>query len=246
MFLADLLSSGTLQHHANSASSVEQASHIILQILAHYFNRFYLPFTWKSGKKANIQLRPLPQDVEDIISQANQKTILLFIDYLRSLIGTLDEALPIRLPFSQVQLPQWIQSCKYESLSQEIKNSNVNIQYQVRSPFFALRGKGDEFDSVQELIEEITPELEVDANALSLFQRGDYPLNSYVVDFYTHNNYQRLLIENRIRDGDCWDTLKDWMLLLQSLTNSIVRDRSQFCEGLQFLTKKFRDQFKRV
>eukprot|EP01025_Chloroclados_australasicus_P032177 TRINITY_DN3258_c0_g3_i2.p1 TRINITY_DN3258_c0_g3~~TRINITY_DN3258_c0_g3_i2.p1 ORF type:complete len:362 (-),score=22.15 TRINITY_DN3258_c0_g3_i2:1113-2198(-) len=266
LFLCDLLSSGTLQHHANSASSVEQAALVVIQILAHYFNRVYLSHDWReickneqvlsiSGERPtlsmpttpNIELDPLPDDVENIINQANRKTIQLFVDYLRSLVGSLRDPIPVRLPYSKVQISQWQRkkqpASKVNVISNILNELKVLVPYQVRSPFYALRGFGDGFTSVKELIEQMTVELQVDPGALPLFQRLEIPLNSYAVDFYITNNYKKLIQENGLRDGDCWEALKDWMLLFVSLSHSIVKDGSQFCEGLQYLAQKFRAQY---
>lgn len=50
------------------------------------------------------------------------------------------------------------------------------------------------------------------------FARLDVPLNNYVLLFYRScGAYKTVLEETNVRDGDLWEVLKDWKLLLAAV-----------------------------
>ena len=47
------------------------------------------------------------------------------------------------------------------------------------------------------------------------------PLNGYVLDFYNHGVYKSLVKDNGVREGDVFALLKDFLLVLQTISTSM-------------------------
>ena len=49
----------------------------------------------------------------------------------------------------------------------------------------------------------------------------DVKLNAYAYDFFNHGNYKALIQENGLMAGDAFNLLKDFMLVLKSISVSL-------------------------
>lgn len=47
------------------------------------------------------------------------------------------------------------------------------------------------------------------------------PLNSYVVDFFEHGDYELTLTQNNLRDGQAWHAMKAMQILLKSIRRAV-------------------------
>merc|ERR1711990_1357327 len=47
------------------------------------------------------------------------------------------------------------------------------------------------------------------------------PLNGYVLDFYNHGVYKSLVKDNGVREGEVFALLKDFLLVLQTISTSL-------------------------
>ena len=47
------------------------------------------------------------------------------------------------------------------------------------------------------------------------------PLNGYVLDFYNHGVYKSLVKDNGVREGEVFALLKDFLLVLQTISTSM-------------------------
>ena len=50
----------------------------------------------------------------------------------------------------------------------------------------------------------------------------DVDLNAYAYDFFNHGNYKALIQENGLMEGDAYNFLKDFMLVLKSISVSLT------------------------
>ncbi|KAL8954203.1 MAG: hypothetical protein Q9193_007337, partial [Seirophora villosa] len=95
---------------------------------------------------------------------------------------------------------------------------------QIRSPFVALSGHTDAFDSIASLCqtvrsgvfleESVIPHLPLDTVAP--------PLNAYLYDFYMHGNVDALETANGVRKSDVWFLLNDFSLVLSTVIASLA------------------------
>ena len=47
-------------------------------------------------------------------------------------------------------------------------------------------------------------------------------LNAYAYDFFNHGNYKALIQENGLMEGEAYNSLKDFMLVLKSISVSLT------------------------
>lgn len=97
----------------------------------------------------------------------------------------------------------------------------------VRSPFCALPGFTDKFDTVHDLCETVRgrflEESAVPYIPIAPKETGAVPWNAYLFDFFKHGDMETLKSVNQIKGGDVWYHLKDFSLILSSIVTSIAK-----------------------
>lgn len=82
----------------------------------------------------------------------------------------------------------------------------------------------------------VVPTLEVDVD-----------LNAYAYDFFNHGNYKALIQENGLMQGDAFNLLKDFMLVLQSISVSLTelapKDGDDVIAAFTQLAQEFQSNF---
>ena len=77
----------------------------------------------------------------------------------------------------------------------------------IRSPFVALSGYSDEFDSISDLCSTVRSGVfleEAVVPYLPIHPESTVPLNAYLYDFYKHGDITALERANKIRKSDVW------------------------------------------
>eukprot|EP00741_Cyanophora_paradoxa_P015740 tig00020904_g15196.t1 len=103
------------------------------------------------------------------------------------------------------------------------------LRFAVRSPFAALAGRGDAFESAEELAACVREGVALEAASVPALpgprQRAarGLALNAYLLDFYTHGQREELVAANRLRHGDVWFALNDFELVLKAISRSLER-----------------------
>ena len=117
--------------------------------------------------------------------------------------------------------------------------------YDMLSPFACLSGKDNSHVGKGEIqVKKITKKLDVfqfglffahsllaqviDSNVRSALLADTIPkinlmdpLNGYVLDFYNHGVYKSLVKDNGVREGEVFALLKDFLLVLQTISTSM-------------------------
>jgi hypothetical protein len=78
---------------------------------------------------------------------------------------------------------------------------------QIRSPFVALSGYGDEFDTIPDLCQTVRTGVFLEEAVLPHLQLQndmEVPLNAYLYDFYMHGDTNALYKANGIQKGEVW------------------------------------------
>lgn len=85
---------------------------------------------------------------------------------------------------------------------------NANCQHTIiRSPFVALSGHSDEFESISDLCGTVRSGVfleEAVVPYLPIHPETTVPLNAYLYDFYKHGDVNALERANKIRKSDVW------------------------------------------
>lgn len=75
----------------------------------------------------------------------------------------------------------------------------------------------------------------------------DVDLNAYVHDFFNHGNYKALIQENGLMEGDAYNLLKDFMLVLKSISVSLTEmapeDGDEVVIAFTQLAEEFESKF---
>ncbi|KAH7193064.1 uncharacterized protein B0J16DRAFT_300657 [Fusarium flagelliforme] len=194
----------------------------LMLVLSHLFNRIPIERTSKIVAVADLSsseifLRPLPDVAEKLLVRHNQDTLSIFKDYVESYINQHLRDKPDReLPLTKVSfVPK--DACKPSFMG-----GNRTI---VRSPFAALSGFGDNFTSIKELCSDVRSGVFLEESAIPFIPI--YPhdthteFNAYLYDFFKHGSLQVLVRDNRIKQGDVWFHLKDFLLTLKTIVTSL-------------------------
>ena len=93
----------------------------------------------------------------------------------------------------------------------------------VRSPFLALRGVGDAFETVQEVTNEVCGGLTASSEQVPTIDETGELLNAYVMDFYTHSQAQLLEEDNGLDHVTLYRVLQQFKLLLQKIAVALTK-----------------------
>lgn len=97
----------------------------------------------------------------------------------------------------------------------------------IRSPFVSLSGFTDDFATIGELCGTVRDGVFLDDSGIPYIpiaphETGGVPWNAYLYDFFKHGDYEALVHANGIRRGDVWFRLKDFSLILATITTSLA------------------------
>ncbi|KAK4544752.1 hypothetical protein LTR36_004001 [Oleoguttula mirabilis] len=197
----------------------------LMLVLAHLFNRIYCrqvdqEYREKVVKPSSslVFLPPMPQKASNILRQHNQETLHVFRTYVQTFVNQHIEHDDVELPLSGMH------AGGDENGGSEAIQSLP--QAKVRSPFVALSGSGDTFDSIHDLCrttrdgvfleEAVIPHVDVYPDEM------DVPLNAWLLDFFKHGDIYTLERANGIRRADVWFLLNDFSLVLATIITSLL------------------------
>ena len=199
-------------------------------VLAHLFCRIPMPRykdqdfleTVVHRSTSMVLLPRLPQKAEETLRKHNQETLDIFTTYVSTYVsqhlnGTQDNSLPFT--------GQRIKS--REDLKYDFSTVLSGLGgTKLRSPFVALSGFTDTFDSIHELCDTVRSGVFLEESAVPYIpiypdDTGGVPWNAYIYDFFKHGNLEALVDDNQIKRGDVWFHLKDFSLVLATITTSI-------------------------
>ena len=75
-------------------------------------------------------------------------------------------------------------------------------------------------------------------------------LNAYAYDFFNHGNYKALIQENGLMEGEAYNSLKDFMLVLKSISVSLTEmapeDGDEVVIAFKQLAEEFEEKFNKA
>ena len=175
----------------------------LMLVMAHIFgrrtiNRALREAAEAQGVQSTLYLPPIPEEVEAILQNHNAQTLGIFHTYVKTFakqhLAGVDNELPltgVRIgPEHGRQLPT--------SLPATV----------VRSPFVALSGHGDEFETISDLCRTVRSGVFLEEAAVPYLpicpRETGASLNAYLYNFYMHGDIKALENVNRIRSGEVW------------------------------------------
>ncbi|KAF7555852.1 hypothetical protein G7046_g6455 [Stylonectria norvegica] len=194
----------------------------ILLVLCHLFNRIPVRrskrFTDSVHRSASIvYLPPLPQGAEKKLGEHNRDTLSIFKSYVSSYVSQyLDDKPDQTLPLTKTAVGR-----QGEARGGFLGEKATSI----RSPFVALSGFDDEFESIHELCSTVRGGVFLEESEVPYLpirpHDSDMDFNAYIYDFFKHGSMEVLVRDNGIKGGEVWFHLKDFSSTLKTIVSSL-------------------------
>ncbi|KAI0593604.1 hypothetical protein F4775DRAFT_586672 [Biscogniauxia sp. FL1348] len=200
----------------------------LVMVMAHLFNRVSVASLRKYSPEVDITtswlvLPRLPEDAERLLIRHNEETLQIFKSYAASYIEN------TRLPPDR-HLP--LTGIAVGSENPGFANGGLGLPGALppptlRSPFAALSGRTDSFESIRDLCSDIRSGVFLEESVVPHIRIWPHdkqatPLNAYLYNFFITGDYAALTRDNRIKKGDVWFLLKDFSLVLATLVASLT------------------------
>ncbi|KAJ4309438.1 hypothetical protein N0V84_011507 [Fusarium piperis] len=212
----------------------------MMLVLGHLFNR--IPIHQKSKllnvverSSSEMSLQRLPAAAEELLVRHNQQTLSIFKNYVHSyIIQHLTDMEDRMLPLTKISVgPEKGIACGLESEPPPV----------IRSPFAALSGFTDNFDSIQDLCSTVRDGVFLEESAIPHINiwpcDTNVEFNAYLYDFFRHGSLTVLVRENHIRRGEVWFHLNDFSLTLKTIVTSL---RGVISSGEEFEMEDAEDE----
>lgn len=194
----------------------------MMLVLSHLFSRIPIQQKAKAleiveSSSSHIFLKRLPVAAEQLLVRHNRETLLTFKDYVSSYINAHLHDLPdCTLPLTKIPIgPEKGRGCS-------LTNDPPPV---IRSPFVALSGFTDDFDSIKELCSTVRDGVFLEESSIPYLPiwpiDTTVELNAYLYDFFKHGSLKVLVRDNLIKRGDVWFHLKDFSLVLKTIVTSL-------------------------
>ncbi|KAK0860801.1 hypothetical protein LTR91_005305 [Friedmanniomyces endolithicus] len=196
----------------------------LMLVMAHLFNRIYCKqsdaeYREKVKRSTSVVfLPPLPKKAADILRQHNRQTLDVYRTYVATFVDQHVHTDDRTLPFTGVAAGG--------KDDRDATAMNSLPATKIRSPFVALSGSGDDFDSIHDLCsttrdgvfleEAVIPHVDVFPD------ETDIPLNAWLLDFFKHGDVMTIERANGIRRSDIWFLLNDFSLVLATIVTSLL------------------------
>ncbi|KAI1263662.1 P-loop containing nucleoside triphosphate hydrolase protein [Xylariaceae sp. FL1019] len=202
----------------------------IMLILCHLFSRIslyrYEDKHWLKNvvhRSPSLVILPdLPVEAAKVLREHNNDTLRIFHGYVHSyatkhLSNVTDNELPLtKLRIEPAALSEH-EPCDIRAVTSSLPETTV------RSPFAALSGFTDDFQSIHELCNSVRAGVFLEESAIPYIRETQgVPWNAYIYDFYKHGDLTALVRDNGIKRGDVWFHLKDFSLVLAAIVTSLA------------------------
>ncbi|KAK7972419.1 DEAD/DEAH box helicase [Apiospora saccharicola] len=202
----------------------------IVLVLAHLFCRHacdkYENQAWLRDivrPSASVVLLPnLPESAARMLEKHNAETLHVFKNYVATYVSQhLAEVPDNRLPLTKLEVNPSFHPCYVADALPWLDEPKI------RSPFVSLSGFTDDFATIGELCGTVRDGVFLDDSGIPYIpiaphETGGMPWNAYLYDFFKHGDYEALVRANGIRRGDVWFRLKDFSLILATITTSLA------------------------
>ncbi|KAI1858464.1 uncharacterized protein JN550_012597, partial [Neoarthrinium moseri] len=195
----------------------------LMLVLSHLFCRIpcLKPRNDVKCSPSIVILPNLSKKAYHFLKTHNRDTLETFRAYVATYAHQyLQDSLDTQLPFSKRTVKPCIQCPDVADLLPSLQATAV------KSPFSALFGFTDNFQSIGELCNSVRSGVFLEDPAIPYIrivpdETGGVPWNAYLYDFYKHGDLTALVRDNGIKRGDVWFRLKDFFVILATITTSL-------------------------
>ncbi|KAK4226565.1 hypothetical protein QBC38DRAFT_480095 [Podospora fimiseda] len=170
-----------------------------------------------------VILPDLPKGASDALEKHNKQTLDIFRGYVSSFVDQhLSDQPDNELPFSKVSVKSSADSSKDFASVLPTRPPTT-----IRSPFAALSGFTDKFNTIKELCETVRSGVFLEESAIPYIpiapkETNGVPWNAYLYDFFKHGDVDALVRDNGVKRGEVWYLLKDYSYILATITASLA------------------------
>ncbi|XP_044537614.1 probable ATP-dependent RNA helicase DDX60 [Gracilinanus agilis] len=230
----------------------------LMLVLANLFGRKYVPAKFLDSNfkfyQSKVFLEDLPTDFNDALCKYNRQVKRDFSHFLLIVSKFADMKEEHQLPLSKIEF-----TGKKEDTSKLVSHlMSCKEDRSAVSPFVCLSGvTNQDLLQVGNIDSIILRTIGVTyAQAPLLYPRKfdslgrKIPLNAYALDFYKHGSLKGLEQDNRISEGDAYILLRDFSLILKSISVSL----RELCEDVddnvvlafEQLSQSFTEKFEKI
>ncbi|XP_075786303.1 putative ATP-dependent RNA helicase DDX60 isoform X8 [Pelodiscus sinensis] len=196
----------------------------LVLVLANLFGRRYLPACatkFRTSCQSKVFLEHLPEEFSAAVHEYNCKIKKNFGCFLLTVAKLADMEQEYQLPLSRIDFTH--KECDNSELTFHLMKSTKSIASV--SPFTCLSGIVDEdlFDA-DNGNEAVLRTIGVNVRNAPLCWLEKYdnqgrrmPLNAYALDFFKHGSLVALKTDNWLNEGDAYNLLKDFSLLIKAI-----------------------------
>lgn len=230
-----LLKEGYLHELCEDIDNSSKQKDIIIQlltVLCHLFRRFPCPRYMTEERHQDVIRRSpsivflprLPQEAERILRNHNRETLNIFQGYVQTFVEQhLSDTPDDTLPFTKC----CVRPRQDKMVDLSASNLPILPPVMVRSPFAALSGHTDDFETIHELCETVRGGVFLEEQSIPYIpiypdETNGVPFNAYILDFFKHGDVKALARDNGIRRGEIWFHLKDFSLILATIVTSLT------------------------
>ncbi|WQF77030.1 Putative P-loop containing nucleoside triphosphate hydrolase [Colletotrichum destructivum] len=170
-----------------------------------------------------VLLPALPPKAAHVLKAHNEETFKIFRTYVHTFVDQhLSHTPDDELPFTKTR----VGPTESEFVDTAAANISLLPPTAIRSPFSALSGFTDNFNTIHELCDTVRAGVFLDESAIPYIpvyphETNNVPWNAYIYDFFKHGDLEALVRDNGIKRGDVWFRLKDFSLVLATIVTSL-------------------------
>ncbi|RYP11257.1 hypothetical protein DL765_007837 [Monosporascus sp. GIB2] len=204
--------------------------HLFCRIPCHRCNdEIWLEEVVKPSPSVVI-LPELPATAARILKRHNKETLQIFQGYVSTYVAQHLSHVPDNgLPFTK----HTVEPLEPRDMREMLSPLPATIR---ASPFAALSGFTDEFETIGELCRHVRGGVFLEESAIPYIpvapaELGGVPWNAYIYDFFKHGDLEALIRDNGIKRGDVWFRLKDFSLIVATIVTSLGNFLSPDADG---------------
>ncbi|KAJ6104961.1 DEAD/DEAH box helicase [Penicillium sp. IBT 16267x] len=196
----------------------------LMLVLCHIFKRYPLrKSTLESYRTADkrsssiVVLPALPMEAAKVLKTHNRSVRDIYTGYVSTFIDQHVDTRDRYLPLSGAKCGGDQSAVELGVMHTQLPRSAPKIT----SPFYALSGHGDQWNTVADLCETVRGGVWLEESVVPYVPIDSNPLNAYLYDFFKHGNIHELERANGVRRSDIWYELNDFSMVLATITASL-------------------------
>ncbi|XP_054984026.1 probable ATP-dependent RNA helicase DDX60 [Sorex araneus] len=215
----------------------EDVMEMLVVVLAHLFGRRYFPPCVKKFKKmfshsivSKLFIDALPKDFAAVVEEYNTRIKNHFVSFLTTISKLADMRKEYQLPLSRIEFSG--KECEDSELVSYLMPGTESRT--AISPFACLSDITDQdlydIDVISDAMLR-TVNMSIRNVPFLFLDKCDstgrkHPLNAYILDFYKQGSLSALTLDNWLNMGDAFNLIRDFTLVLQSISISL----SELCD----------------